>query len=220
MQYHARLSCKKNKHSLQKLNAINVINMFKVLISAGIECVWTRFYLTSYTELAGFKVCTKGCDQWGMLLKYTKDHPQLNMFKCNILILDKACRLLLFAVWISLHSAVPGECTAHLLTLVVRCGFPKPLTVDPLTISLVDSLLLSVLSCVKFSCLPLLWLKHWCLFLTIHGSRQATETKSHGQAAIRKGFSSPGPQEGKCRLSQLSTSTAEIFFFSSQCPEQ
>lgn len=47
-----------------------------------------------------------------------------------------------------------------LLTLVVRCGFPKPLTVDPLTISLVDSLLQSVFLCVKFSCLPSLTLKH------------------------------------------------------------
>lgn len=47
-----------------------------------------------------------------------------------------------------------------LLTLVVKCGFPKPLTVGPLTISLVESLLQSVFSCVKFSCLPLLTLKH------------------------------------------------------------
>lgn len=46
----------------------------------------------------------------------------------------------------------------HLLTLVVRCGFPKPLTVDPLTISLVDSLLQSVLLCVKLGCLPGSWL--------------------------------------------------------------
>lgn len=128
----------------------------------------------------------------------------------NVLILDKACKLLLLVVWAAVHSAVIGECTVHLLTLVVRCGFPKPLTVDPLTISLVDSLL-NAFSCAKFSCLPLFWLKHWCLFYTIHGSKQSTETKSHGQAAIRKRFSSPGHRKANAGF-HSSTSTAESFF--------
>lgn len=50
------------------------------------------------------------------------------MFNFHILILDKTCRLL--------HLAAPDS-SMHVLTLVVRCGFPKPLTVDPMTISLV-----------------------------------------------------------------------------------
>lgn len=80
----------------------------------------------------------------------------------------------------------------HLLTLVVRCGFPKPLTVDPLTISLVDSLLQSVLLCVKFSCLPAHLTETLMALFTIHGSMHATEAKSHGQDEIRKSFVSAG----------------------------
>lgn len=50
-------------------------------------------------------------------------------------------------------------------------------------------------------------------FFTIHGSRQATETKSHGQAAIRKRFSSLGPQEGECRLNSSHQHSRSCFFF-------
>lgn len=82
--------------------------------------------------------------------------------------------------------------------------------VDPLTISLVDSLLRVVLVCeVQLSCSALT--EPLMPLFTIHGSRQATETKSHGQAAIRKSFSSPGSQEGKCRLNSFQP--ALLIFF-------
>lgn len=81
--------------------------------------------------------------------------------------------------------------------------------VDLLTRSLVDSLLQCVFSQLPSSALT------WALMplFTIHGSRQSTETKSHGQAAIRKRFSSPGPQEGKWRLNSFQPTLQFFFFF-------
>lgn len=116
-------------------------------------------------------------------------HHIPNMFQLNF-----AYCLLHSIVRGSVHTAAPDQ-NMHLLTLVVRCGFPKPLTVDPLTISLVDSLLQSVLLCVKFSCLPAHLTETLMALFTIHGSRQATEAKSHGQDAIRKSFMSAGEQQ-------------------------
>lgn len=124
-------------------------------------------------------------------------HHIPNMFQLNF-----AYCLLHSIVRGSVHTAALDQ-NMHLLTLVVRCGFPKPLTVAPLTISLVDSLLQSVLLCVKFSCLPAHLTETLMALFTIHGSRQATEAKSHGQDAIRKSFVSAG-------------ATAEVYFLSSQ----
>lgn len=79
-------------------------------------------------------------------------HHRQNMFKFNFLLLDKACSLRHLGARVWTHTA-PDQ-SIYLLTLVVRCTFPKPLTVDLLTISPGESLLQRALWCVKFSCLP------------------------------------------------------------------
>lgn len=68
----------------------------------------------------------------------------------------------------------------HVLTLVVWCGDPKPLTVDPATISLLER-------SRAFDCdallLPAALTKTLVALLTMHGNKQPTEIESHGQAA-------------------------------------
>lgn len=88
----------------------------------------------------------------------------------------------------------------HLLTLVVRCGFAKPLTVAPLTISLVDSLLQSAFTCVSSSAaLPCTdWSTDAPSLLFTEVGRQ--RKPSHMDKLQSGRFSSSGPQEGECRL--------------------
>lgn len=102
----------------------------------------------------------------------------------------------------------------HLLTLVVRCRFPKPLMVDPLTISLVGSLLQSAFSCVKFSCLPLLSLKHWCLFLLFTEAGRQRKPSHMDKLQSERGSQARGHRKASAGLTAFNQHCS--FFSSSE----
>lgn len=101
----------------------------------------------------------------------------------------------------------------HVLTLVVRCGFPKPLTVDPLTISLVDSRLQSVLSRVSSSAAFLC--ARWGTDASFYYSRKQAGKRKPGhmdKLQSERGSQARGHRKS-VQAEQLSTSTAKVFFF-------
>lgn len=83
---------------------------------------------------------------------------------------------------------------------MVRCGFPKPLSVDLLTISLLVGsprrckVRSGVQTSASFPAAPTdlfpspYSFSVFFFFKITHGRRQATETESHGRAAITKSF--------------------------------
>ena len=69
------------------------------------------------------------------------------------------------------------------------------------------------LSCVKFSCLPLRSLRHWCLFFTIHGSRQANGNQVTWTSCNQKEVLKPGATGRVCRLNSSQPAQQKFFFF-------